>query len=165
MNQLFSTIRLLGVSMVLLISGCVSMSTIQAPSGPDNKGLTSYTRAYIEQAPNDEFLIYQALVYELNDMGMEVIATPFKDATDGDLLVKYSFTTGWDFIKYLKSFQFQFIDALSGKLVSSTSFRSVGIWIGARDGRLKRAFNDLRKKNGLPPTSQFPNTTSTEEEF
>jgi hypothetical protein len=86
---------------------------------------------------------------------MEVVSQPFDVPGDTDLVIKYSYDSGWDMTKYLQAFQFQFIDAYNGKIVASTSFRSRGLWLGVRDERLERAFNDLRKKNGLPPTTQF----------
>lgn len=119
------------------------------------KGLKEYKRAYIEALPKDEFQLYQALLFEVSDMGMEVVATPFKQPIATDLLVKYSFDAGWDLTKYLKAFRFEFIEATTGKVVASTSYRSTGIWLGVRDGRLESAFNDLRAKHSFPPTKQF----------
>lgn len=137
----------------MLPCSCASISTFQL-SEPENR-LANYKRAYIAPLANDEWQLHQALLFELTDMGIEVVAIPFKEPTDKDLLVKYSYASGWDIVKYLKAFQFQFIDALSGEIVASTSYRSTGIWLGKRDGRLESAFNDLRQKNGLPPTKQF----------
>ena len=132
---------------------CANISTIQSPTS-ENK-LANYKRAYIEALANDEWQLNQALLFELTDMGIEIVGIPFKHPTENDLLVKYSFDSGWDLTKYLKAFQFQFIDALSGRIVASTSYQSTGIWLGKRDGRLKSAINDLREKNGYPPTKQF----------
>jgi hypothetical protein len=132
---------------------CASVSTLQPPAA--DKGLKNYKRAYIEALPNDEFQIYQALMFELTDMGMEVTGAPFKEPTPTDLLVKYSFDSGWDFTKYLKAFRLQFVDAATSRVVTSTSYRATGLWLGVRDGRLESAFNDLRAKHGYPPTKQF----------
>jgi hypothetical protein len=137
---------------VILMAGCASISTM---SLPQEKPLRNYQRAYIEQLPNDQFQLFQALAYELSDMGLEIVGRPFTEPAEHDLVVRYSFNVGWDFTKYLHSFTFQFIDATSGRLVASTSYRSVGLWHGVRDGRLETAFNDLRAKNGLPTTKQF----------
>jgi hypothetical protein len=132
---------------------CAQISTIQ--SSQHSNSLSSYKRAYIQGLESDEWQLNQALFYELNDMGFDVVAIPFKQPTDKDLIVKYSFDTGWDLEKYLKAFQFQFIDALSGRVITSTSYSSTGIWKGKRDGRIEAAINDLRMKNGYPPSKQF----------
>ena len=63
---------------------------------------------------------------------------------------------GWDMTRYLQRVQIQFIAAKSGRLVTSSSFYSKGLWLGVRDGRLKTLFNDIRQKNGYPPSKQFP---------
>ena len=86
---------------------------------------------------------------------MEVVGVTFTDPTGKDLIVKYSYTSGWDLTKYLQSFGFQFIDAKSGKVILVTSFKSKGLWKGVRDGRLESAFNEIRSKAGYPPTRQF----------
>ena len=44
---------------------------------------------------------------------------------------------GWDMTRYLQSVQIQFVAAKSGRLVTSSSFYSKGLWLGVRDGRLK----------------------------
>jgi hypothetical protein len=151
------SLRLMQTAFVLLACmlscSCASVSTIQPVAA--EKGLKDYKRAYIEALPNDEFQLYQALLFELTDMGIEVVAAPFKEPLPGDLLVRYSFDSGWDFTKYLKAFRFEFIDAGTNRVVASTSYRSVGLWLGVRDRRLESAFNDLRTKQGFPPTSQF----------
>jgi hypothetical protein len=143
--------------LVLLICvflwSCASVSTLQPPAA--DKGLKNYKRAYIEALPHDEFQIYQALLFELSDMGIEVVAAPFRNPTETDLLVKYSFDSGWDITKYLKAFRLEFIDATTTRVIASTSYRSTGIWLGVRDSRLESAFNDLRAKHGFPPTKQF----------
>ncbi len=102
---------------------CANISTIQPPNS--NK-LANYKRAYIEALANDEWQLYQALLVELTDMGIEVVGIPFKNPTKNDLLVKYSFDSGWDLEKYLKAFQFQFVDTLSGQIVASTSIDPTG---------------------------------------
>ena len=138
---------------LVLLQGCAKVSTIR--SAPDEMKLVNYKRAYIYALNDDEWQINQSLSYELANMGIAVVGIPFKDPTKQDLLVKYQFDSGWDIEKYLKSFQIQLIDAQSGFIVASTSYRSNGIWLGKRDGRLEAAFNDLREKNGLPRTKQF----------
>jgi hypothetical protein len=137
----------------MTLAACVSVSTLQ-PLNAD-KGLKQYKRAYITPLANDEFQLYQALLFELTDMGIEVVAAPFKEPVETDLLVTYSFDAGWDMTKYLQAFRFQFTDAKTSRVVASTSFRSPGIWLGTRDRRLESAFNDLRAKHGFPPTKQF----------
>ncbi|WP_220810460.1 hypothetical protein [Noviherbaspirillum aridicola] len=144
-----------------MLFGCGTMNTDMAMpagvtvDGSAGSGLKSYKRAYIESLQEDEFQIYPALFKELNDMGIEVVGIPIKEPTETDLVVKYSYDAGWDFTRYLQSFQFQFLNAKTGKVVAMSSFKSRGIWQGVRDGRLEAAFNDLRAKNGYPPTRQF----------
>ncbi|WOB10753.1 hypothetical protein [Piscinibacter gummiphilus] len=118
--------------------------------------MKSYKQVFIEQPAEDKWAIYPALFAELTDMGMVVVGKPFSDPKETDLIVKFSYETGWDLTQYLHSFQFQFIEAQSGRIVALQSFHSKGIWLGVRDGRLKAAFNELREKNGYPPTKQFP---------
>jgi hypothetical protein len=150
-----SKFSLAGLLLVCLagLSACVAVSTFQPTNQETN--LKHYKRAYIEPLSADEFQLYQALLFELTDMGMEVVAAPFKQPSRADLLVKYSFDAGWDMTKYLKAFRFEFIDATTSRLVASTSYRSTGLWLGVRDRRLEAAFNDLRAKHGFPPTKQF----------
>jgi hypothetical protein len=69
--------------------------------------------------------------------------------------VKVTLVGGWDMTRYLQSVQIQFIAAKSGRLVTS-SFAPRASWLGVRDGRLKTVFNDIRQKNGYPPSKQFP---------
>ena len=135
------------------LGSCVSLQTDVVQDG----GLKSYKRAYIESPAQDEFQIYRALFWELNDMGL-VVGVPFKDPARTDLVVKFSYDSGWDITRYLQAFQLQFMNAQSGKVVGVSSFRSRGVWLGVRDGRLESAFNELRAKNGYPPTTQFQPT-------
>lgn len=139
------------VLILSLLSGCATVRT-EIVGGSD---LKSYKRAHIEALLEDEFQIYGALFSELTDMGIQVVATPFKEPEGTDLLVKYTYDSGWDMTRYLQSFQFQFIDAKSGRVVTMQSYKSRGLWLGVRDGRLKSAFNELRAKNGYPPSKQF----------
>ena len=81
----------------MLSFSCASVSTIQPVAA--GKGLKDHKRAYIEALANDEFQLYQALLFELTDMGIEVVAAPFKEPLPSDLLVKYSFDSGWDLTK------------------------------------------------------------------
>lgn len=144
-------IFMLAAACLLALSGCVSMHTDAIGNG----NLKNYKRAYIQALTKDEFQIYSALAFEMNDMGMEVVATPYTLPKETDLIVKYSYEEGWDFTPYLQSFQFQFIDAKSGRILTTQSYKSRGIWHGVRDGRLEAAFNELREKNGFPPSKQF----------
>lgn len=133
------------------LSGCATVRT-EVVGGGD---LKNYKRAHVEALAEDEFQIYGALFSELTDMGMRVVATPFKEPEGTDLLVKYTYDSGWDMTRYLQSFQFQFVDAKTGRVIAIQSYKSRGLWLGVRDGRLKAAFNELRAKNGYPPSKQF----------
>ncbi|RYF61518.1 MAG: hypothetical protein EOO27_01665 [Comamonadaceae bacterium] len=103
----------------------------------------------------DEFQVVPAFIAELSDMGFEVSGRPFADPIETDLVVKLAPVGGWDMTRYLQSLQVQFIAAKSNRLVSSSSFYSKGAWLGVRDSRLKAIFNDIRQKNGFPPSKQF----------
>lgn len=157
MNSLIrSRIRVLTMLMIAVLlpffSGCAVIQTDVV--GESN--LKSYKRAYVVAIPVDEFQIYPALFSELTDMGMQVVANPFTDPEKTDLIVNYSYDSGWDMSRYLQSFQFQFIDAKSRRVIAIQTFKSRGIWLGVRNERLKSAFNSLRAKNGYPPSKQFP---------
>ena len=140
------------VCLLAFLTGCATVRTDTVGGGD----LKNYKRAYLEAQAEDEFQIYGALFSELTDMGMQVVAAPFKEPEGTDLLVKYTYDGGWDITRYLQSFQFQFIDAKTGRVVVVQSYKSRGLWLGVRDGRLKAAFNELRAKNGYPPSKQFP---------
>ena len=142
---------LLTVTCLFILSGCASVRTDVI----GNSDFKSYKRAYIESLAKDEFQIYSALAFEMNDMGMEVVAIQIKAPKETDLIVKYSYEEGWDITPYLQSFQFQFIDGKTGRILATQSYKSRGIWHGVRDGRLKAAFNEFREKNGFPPSKQF----------
>ena len=134
--------------------GLVGCSTIQT-SNIQSEGLRQYKRVYIEPLQEDEFQVKTALAVELRDMGFVVSGIPFKNPTATDLNVKVTAVGGWDMARYLQSIQFQFLAAKTGEIVSVSSFYSNGVWLGVRDARLKAVFNDLRKKNGYPPSQQF----------
>lgn len=143
--------RVLLLCLFSLIFGCATVQTDTAK----NANLTSFKRAYIEMQQDDEFQIYRALFWEMNDMGLEVVGIPFKDPTEQDLLVTYSYDGGWDMTRYLQSFQIRFTNAKTTQVVATSAYRSRGLWRGVRDGRLEEAFNDIRAKSNLPPTKQF----------
>jgi len=137
---------------VLAFSSCRTMQTNLTP-GED---LRSYKRAFIEATrPKDPFQIYPALVWELRDMGFDVVGVKMQNPTDSDLIVRFSYDEGWDLTAYLRAVQFEFINAKNGRVVVVSSYQSTGLWRGVRDGRLESAFNNLRAKNGFPPTKQF----------
>ena len=133
------------------LAGC---STIQT-SNLQTDGLRQYKRIYIEPLPEDEFQVISALTLELHDMGFEVAGAPFVNPLETDLNVRVSAIGGWDMVRYLQSVQFQFVAAKGGRIVTVSSFFSQGAWLGVRDFRLKAVFNDLRQKNGYPPSKQF----------
>jgi len=137
---------------VVFMSGCAHVRT----DITEGSSLKNYNRAYIEALSKDEFQIYGALFSELSDMGMVVVESQINEPAKTDLIVKYTYESGWDMRRYLQSFQLRFIDAKNNKVVAVQSYSSSGIWRGARDGRLKAAFNELRAKNGYPPSKQFP---------
>ena len=50
----------------------------------------------------DEFHVVPAMIAELSDMGFEIVARPFAEPTDSDLLVKVTPVGGWDMTQYLQ---------------------------------------------------------------
>lgn len=145
------TRRLLLASPAVLFIGCTTLQT----QNLQTDGLKGYRRAFIEPVQEDEFRVVPALIAELADMGLEIAGVPFSSPSETDLVVKVSAVGGWDMTRYLQSLQLQFVAAKSGRLVTSSSFYSKGVWLGVRDARLKSVFNDLRTKNGFPPSKQF----------
>lgn len=145
------TRRLLLASPAIYLIGCTTLQT----QNLQTDGLKGYRRAFIEPIQEDEFSVVSALIAELADMGLEILGTPFSNPSDTDLVVKVNAVGGWDMTRYLQSLQLQFVAAKSGRLVTSSSFYSKGVWLGVRDARLKSVFNDLRAKNGFPPSKQF----------
>lgn len=143
--------RLLIVAIPAMLVACSSLQT----QNIQPEGLKAYRRVYIEPVTEDEFRVVPALIMELSDMGMEISGRSFSSPLDTDLIVKASPVGGWDMTRYLQSLQIQFVAAKSGQIVTSASFYSKGAWLGVRDGRLKAIFNDIREKNGFPPSKQF----------
>ena len=133
------------------LAGCTTVQT----SNLQANGLKQYKRVYIEPLQDDEFQVVTALSIELSDMGFELSGEPFSNPADTDLNVKITAIGGWDMSRYLQSVQFQFTASKSARIVTVSSFYSKGVWLGIRDARLKAIFNDLRQKNGYPPSRQF----------
>lgn len=140
------------IALPVVLTACTTLQTQNVQSD----GLKGYRRVFIEPLPEDEFRVVPALIMELADMGLEVTGRPFVDPTDSDLSVRANPVGGWDMTRYLQSLQLTFIAAKSGRIVTSSSFYSKGAWLGVRDARLKAIFNDIREKNGFPPSKQFP---------
>ena len=67
---------------LVIMAGCVTIRTDVVGNGD----LKKFKRAYVEALVEDEFQIYGALFSELNDMGMEVVATSFKEPAPGYLV-------------------------------------------------------------------------------
>jgi len=143
--------HLLMLCVFSLLTACVSIQTDSAR----NVNMKEYKRAYLQPQQEDEFQIYRALFWELNDMGLDVVGAPFQEPTAQDLIVTYSYDGGWDITRYLQSFQIRFMNSKTNQVIVTTSYKSKGLWHGVRDGRLEEAFNDVRSKFDLPPTTQF----------
>lgn len=151
MKSIKNTLFTVSLAAIALCSGCATVESSLAR----NVDLKEYKRAYLEPQKEDEFQMYRAIFWELNDLGFEVVGVPFKDPSNDDFVVKYSYEGSWDIARYLQSFQIKMMNAKSDKLISTTSYYSRGLWRGVRDGRLEDAFNEFRKSAGLPPTKQF----------
>lgn len=131
--------------LISILTGCASNHAMVMP----NKDFKQYKAAYIEILPVDEFNLGSAIIYELGDMGLEVINKPLPpNPSTTDMKVKYSYTTGWDLAKYLKSFQIIFMDAQTDSIVANIAYRLEGNWAGT-DTRIASAFDNLRTKLGL----------------
>ena len=95
------------------------------------------------------------MIAELSDMGFEIVARPFAEPTDSDLLVKVTPVGGWDMTRYLQ----KCTDSVYCGEVGPTRHLIILLLQGSlawvRDGRLKTLFNDIRQKNGYPPSKQF----------
>ena len=140
-------------SSLFILFGCVSNHAMLMP----NKDFKQYKTAYIEILPVDEFNLGAAIIYELGDMGLEVINKPLPpNPLSTDMRVNYSYTSGWDLAKYLKSFQIFFMDAQTNSIIASSSYHLEGNW-ARTDTRITSAFNELRKKLGLPKSTQTNN--------
>jgi hypothetical protein len=148
--------RLLLAFVIVLLFGCATTSTSVQTNNIQAEGIKPYRRVFIEPLKEDEFQVASALTVELSDMGFELSGKPFQYPIDTDLNVRVSVDGGWDFKRYLQSLQLQFVAAKSGRIVATTSFYSYGVWLGVRDRRLRLVFNDLRSKQGFPPSKQFP---------
>lgn len=156
MQRISSSRRALIMGAVLVTSGCASTpSTSLQTSVLRDTPLKDYKQAFIEIVGEDEFQVGAALVIEFSDMGLEVLADP-PAQKEGVLRVRATPIGGWDLSRYLQSLQLQLSSAATGRVEATTHFRSNGVWMGARDKRLKLAFNDLRAKLQLPPSKQFP---------
>ena len=110
--------------LVLLSSLLVSMGLITACTGEvktyvtPNIDIKKYNTAYVDLLKQDEFNLGAAIMTHVADMGFAVKPTPLpQNLLDSDLLVKYDYYDGWDFRKYLKNFNVQFLDAKSGNVL------------------------------------------------
>ena len=144
---------LLFVFAILLLTGC---STFRNET-VGNVDFKSYKRVFIEPSPVDEFGIYQGIFWEMKDIGLSPVAEPFTPAKPGDLKISFIYEGGWDFTRYLQSFQIKFIDVINNQVMMTHSFYAKLAFLGVRDRRLEAAFDEIRSKNGLPPTKQFSN--------
>ena len=139
---------LLIMSVVALLSGC---ATNQAFVMPD-KNFKNYKTAYVEVLQIDEFNLGTFIITELSDMGLQVVNKRVSDSELGtSMIVRYSYTTGWDLTKYMKSYQVLFLDAQTEAIIANIAYRSTGIWIG-NEARKVQGFNELRSKLGLSPS-------------
>ena len=145
---------LLFVFAVLLLTGC---STFRNES-VGNVDFKSYKRVFIEPNPSDEFGIYQGIFWEMKDIGLTPVAEPSNPAKPGDLKISFISEGGWDLTRYLQSFQINFIDVINNQVMMTHSFYAKLAFLGVRDRRLEAAFDEIRSKNGLPPTKQFSNS-------
>ena len=128
--------------LVLFLSACATKKVFMAP----NNNFRQYQNAYVEFLPVDEFNLGPVIVAELSSLGLNVYSKPLPAEPSAlDLQVKYTYLTGWDLAKYLQSFQVFFLDAKTGLVVASLSYRLVGNWAGT-EGRIKAGFEEFRNQ-------------------
>ena len=128
--------------LVLFLSACATKKVFMAP----NNNFRQYQNAYVEFLPVDEFNLGPVIVAELSSLGLNVYGKPLPAESSAlDLQVKYTYLTGWDLAKYLQSFQVFFLDAKTGLVVASLSYRLVGNWAGT-EGRIKAGFEEFRNQ-------------------
>jgi hypothetical protein len=130
---------------LLTFSSCATIHTHLAPG----RDILQYKRAYFEFLPKDEFNVGSLIVLYVNELGFQVINSPApKDPLDSDMILKYMYEDGWDFVKYLKGLQVHFTDARTGQIVGLISYQKNGF--GYTDSRVRDAFNEFRLTLGLP---------------
>jgi len=138
---------------ILLASGCAHKNVVMS----HNHDFKTYKTAYIEILPQDEFNLGTHIIQEMSDLGFEArISSAPSAPTPTDLLVKYSYDDGWDFGKYLKSYQVFFFDARTTSLVASISYHLDNATIVGTEARIAGGFDDFRKEAGLPPHPKRP---------
>lgn len=129
-----------------ILSGCATNQSFVTP----NKDFRQYKTAYIEIISPDKYNLGTAIVYELSDMGFQVVNKPAPASPLAtDMKVKYSYTAEWDLSTYLHSFQIVFADAQTDAVVANIAYRLSGNWVRS-DARITDAFNEFRKKLGFP---------------
>lgn len=133
---------LLVIAGVVAVVGCATVRSQVMPGA----NFTRYTAAYLEAPAKDEFNLTAAFTAKLSEMGLRVVAKPAPASPDPtDMIVRFTYTDGWDLTKYLKGFQIQFLDAGSRAVVAQTSYYSTGIWI-REQARIDAAFEDLKQQ-------------------
>ena len=143
--------RLVLVASITLLQACTTLQTQNLQPG----GLKAYRRAYVEMPLEDEFQVVPA-----NDR--RTLGHGFRDCREAvcgaDRLRSPSeghacWWLGHDAVPSERT------DSVYCGEVGPTRHLiicSKGLWLGVRDGRLKTVFNDIRQKNGYPPSKQFP---------
>jgi len=135
----------------MMTIGCARIQS-QVMPGTDFR---QYKTAYLEPLTVDEFNLAPAIAWELSDMGLKVSGQPTPSDPDAtDMLVKFSYTGGWDIQRYLRGFSVQMVDARNRTLLAAVSYFKLGLFV-SQSSRMEDAFNDLRGNLGFPPTKQF----------
>jgi hypothetical protein len=135
---------------ISILAGCATNQSFVMP----NKDFRQYKTAYVEIISPDQFNLGPAIVYELGDMGFQVVNKPAPtNPSSTDMTVRYSYTTGWDLSKYLHSFQIVFSDAQTDAIIANIAYRLNGAWVRS-DARITDAFNEFRKKLGFPESKR-----------
>ncbi|MBI5205413.1 MAG: hypothetical protein HZA11_10900 [Nitrospirae bacterium] len=135
---------------ISILSGCATNQSFIMP----NKDFKQYKAAYVEIISPDQFNLGPAIIYELSDMGLQVINKPAPSSPLlTDMKVKYSYTQAWDLSPYLYSFQIVFADAQTDAVVANIVYRLSGQWVRS-NARITDAFNEFREKLGLPESKR-----------
>lgn len=144
--------KIMIVCIMLFLAGCGS--TINSNVMPD-ANISSYKRAYIQPAQEDDFNLTGYISAELAQMGYQVFNKTPESPTSSDMLVKFNYHGWWDFGKYLESFNIQFLNASTKASIGNINFNCRGNFGYDTRERVADAFSDfktqLTKRQHLHP--------------
>jgi uncharacterized protein YceK len=105
---------------ILLLSGCSSVHTQQAPKAD----LGRYKYFYVEHRLSDDREIDEAIVAELKALGHDASAGPLTMMPQSaDALVTYQDEWAWDFKSYLIQLNIQIRDARRERVIAAGNYQ------------------------------------------